>query len=156
MFIILRAHRNAGDELKGKKEKKNYRLLRHTADILFEASGKNFEDALQNAARAMFDVIAEGIEPKEKFEIEEKAKDLETLVVFCLSKLLSESEAREMLLCKFEVGELKKDAEGYVVRGTAWGEHGRKPKDVVKAVTFHELKVRAGKTKTTIRVLLDV
>ncbi|MEW6329219.1 MAG: archease [Candidatus Micrarchaeota archaeon] len=143
--------------MKGKTERKNYKLLRHTADILFEASGKNFEDALQNAARAMFDIIASGIEPREKFEIEERAKDLETLVVFCLSKLLSESEAREMLLCKFEVGELKKEGGGgYLVRGTAWGERGRKPKDVVKAVTFHELKVRVGKRKTTIRVLLDV
>jgi len=147
----------ARDVVKGKNEKKKYKFLRHTADVLFEARGKNFQEALENAAQAMFDVSASGVEPKEKFEIEEKADDLETLVVFCLSKLLSEGEAREMLLCRFEASELKRDADSYVVRGTAWGERApRKRKDIVKAVTFHELKVRVGKTKTTIRVLLDV
>ena len=38
-------------------KKPAYRFLEHTADIMFEAYGGSYPEALQNAAKAMFSVF---------------------------------------------------------------------------------------------------
>jgi SHS2 domain-containing protein len=39
--------------------KKRFRFLEHTADVLVEAYGVNLEEAFENAAAAMTDVMTE-------------------------------------------------------------------------------------------------
>ncbi len=139
-----------------------YELLEHKADVLFEASGASFERALENAAQALFDTTAKTAKLKgeRKIEITQTAATLEELVVFTLGALLSEGDANEVFFKRFAVKEFKENKE-FVVRGEAWGDAERPELGgtVVKAVTFHELRVARPDAKNKewrVRVLLDV
>lgn len=136
-----------------------YRFLEHTADVLFEAYGKNFEEALQNAAEAMFSVMCDTKKLKEEksFRVEEHADSLENLTVFTLSTILSESEINEVLPKRFEVESFAQKDGVFSIRGKVHGgrwESG-KVKTGIKAVTHHLIKVERN-GKFTIRVLLDI
>jgi len=136
-----------------------YKFLEHTADVLFEAYGKSFKEALENAAAAMFEVMChtERVEESERFEVREDADSLENLTVFTLSTILSECEVRGVLPKRFEVKSFSERSGEYNLHGVVYGgkwESSKVKKDV-KAVTHHMAKVEVnGKFK--IRMLLDI
>lgn len=144
---------NKTKRAEAKKKAAPFRFLEHTADIMLEANGKTYVEALQNAALGMFSVLGKS-GAKEHFEISERAQNREELVVYALSSILSECEAREIVPCKTELMAFdeKKNSIGLKV----WGEKKR-PRDAIKAVTFHELAVLKEKDGNwKIRVLFDV
>jgi len=132
-----------------------YKYIEHTADVMIEATGKTFEQALEAAALGMFELVAEDVKEETWFEIEEKSDNLEDLVVFVLSRLNSEAEIREMELSHMKVEEFLRDEKGFFLKAKVFAGHG-KMKNIVKAATHHELSVKEEKDKVTIRVLLDV
>jgi len=131
-----------------------YRFLEHTADIMIEADGNSYLDALQNIARGMFSVLGQS-RPKAYLEIDEMAGNREELVVYVLSRILAECDARRLVPCRTDV--LLYDESAPRLRVKVWGEV-KNARDSIKAVTFHELLVkRDEKTqKWKIRVLFDV
>jgi len=131
---------------------KPYVFLDHTADIMFEAWGKDFKEALQNASLAMFSIMGHAKE-KESFTLHERAKSKEELAVYVLSSLLSHAEAEEMVVSRVEITKL--DEKKNSLSLTAYGEK-KQPRDAIKAVTFHEFLLKEEKGKCTIRILLDV
>ncbi len=157
-------------ETKENKEKKIV-FLEHVSDVLFEARGATFAEALENAAFAMFETIADPnkLNESKKFVVEETAGSLEELAVFTLGKLLSESSVNELFLKRFKVIEFTEktgETEGkrgsgkktFFVRGVAFGspatrEAGRTD---VKAVTFHEARVEQRGSEWVVRSLLDI
>ncbi len=129
-----------------------YKFLEHTADLLFEAYGKTYEKALQNAAKAMFSVFGDANE-KEKASFKLSAHNIEELTVHALADLLAYMDTHEIVFSRIEVK--KFDSKANSLEIDAWGEK-KQPKDSVKAVTYHELMVKKGKDGWTIRILLDV
>jgi SHS2 domain-containing protein len=129
-----------------------YRFLEHTADIMFEAYGKDYPSALENSARALFSVLG-GARAQEKAEFSATAHSLEELTVQLLADLLAYADTHEMVFSKFKV--LSFDEGRNSVSLCAWGEKKR-PRDAVKAVTYHELMVKKDSEGWTIRILLDV
>jgi SHS2 domain-containing protein len=132
--------------------KKNFRFLEHTADIMLEADGKDYLDALQNAALGMFSVLGPA-KPEVKFTIEEKAHGKDELVVYVLSRILAECDAREIVPAKTRV--LSFDGTSCSIRMEVSGEKKR-ARDHIKAVTFHELSLVEDGKGSRIRVLFDV
>ncbi len=130
-----------------------YKFLEHTADALFEAYGKSFEEAVENAALAFFEQASPHSEPKESFEIEVQAQTKEELVIFLLSDLLTEMDIREVSLAKLEV--LSYDENEDRLKARAWGEKKQYTGDV-KAVTHHMMELEEKGGKWRIRVLLDI
>ena len=139
-------------------------FLEHVSDVLFEAHGASFQEALENAAFAMFETIADPAKLGEskKFVVEETADSLEELAVFVLGKLLSESNASEVFLKRFKVVDFREEKKAgsktFLVKGIAFGspatrEAGRTD---VKAVTFHEARVEKRGEEWVIRILLDI
>lgn len=137
-----------------------YRFLDHTADVMFEAFGKDFPQALEHAAEALFETIAKtdalgtGIE----FEARVQAPALEELVNFVLSDLLSESDASEVFFKSFKVKEFHKSEAGFQVVGVAYGEPYSEDKGNthVKAVTHHRTEVQQSEKGWRIQVVLDI
>jgi len=129
-----------------------YKFLEHTADIMFEAYGKSYPKALKNAAHAMFSIFGEAGE-SERAAFSLTAHNLEELTVAALADMLSYMDTHEVVFSRMEVS--KFDAAKKHAEFTAYGEKKR-PRDSVKAVTYHELMVKEGKEGWTIRVLLDV
>jgi len=133
-------------------QKKPYIFLEHTADLLFEACGQTYEEAFQNAAHAMLSVFGTAGEG-EHAAFSVSAHNLEELTVQALADLLAHMDTHEMVFSKVEV--TKFDAKNRHLEFTAFGEKKR-PRDTVKAVTYHELMVKQGKEGWAIRILLDV
>jgi SHS2 domain-containing protein len=133
---------------------KGYKFVEHTADIMAQAWGRDFEQALCEAANAMFDVMGgKEAEGGEEFEVGANAKNLEELVVYFLSEILSESQISGILpkkIKKMEFDRGKMEIKAKIAGGK------KRPKDDIKAVTFHELKVEQGKNLCKIQVLFDV
>ncbi|MCX8174806.1 MAG: archease [Candidatus Micrarchaeota archaeon] len=132
--------------------KRDFRFLEHTADIMFEAYGKSYPQALENAALALFSVIGKA-KPKKRAVLSLSAHSLEELTVQALSELLAYMDIHQVVFAKMKV--LDFDPSRNWLEMEAWGEKVR-PRDHVKAVTYHELMVKNEDGKWTIRILLDV
>ncbi len=129
-----------------------YRFLEHTADIMFEAYGKDYSEALQNAAKAMFSVFGSAKEEKSaSFSV--TAHNLEELTVQALADVLAYMDTHEIVFSRLQVK--KFDRKKCHLEVQAFGEEKR-PRDAVKAVTYHELMVKEDKEGWTIRIILDV
>ncbi|MBM3695253.1 MAG: archease [Actinobacteria bacterium] len=140
-----------------------YRVLAHTADIGIAAAGATQEEAFENAAFAMFDLmfdlsgveVSSGAQPPDECRVEAEADTPEELLVAWLSLLLAEAEIRGLALCRFRV----EDLGGGRVAGTAGGVPSegmvlRGPP--IKAVTYHEAAVVETPTGWEARVIFDV
>ena len=133
-------------------QQKPYRFLEHTADIMFEAYGKSYEEAFENSAHAMFSIFGDaGASERAVFSV--TAHDIEELTVQALADMLAYMDTGEIIFSKARV--LSYDAKKHSLEIEAFGEKKR-PRDSVKAVTYHELMVAHDKLGWTIRVLLDV
>lgn len=139
---------------------RKYVFLEHKADVMFEAFGGSFEEALENAALALFETIADTrkIKAKQRILLKEKAHALEDLASFVLSDLVAESDAREMFFRKMWVTKMTDEDGNYSVVFAAEGEpySAEKGRTHVKAVTLHETQVEENGGKWRVRILLDI
>jgi len=135
----------------------SFRFLEHVADVLFEATGKTFEEALESAADAVSAAAAENVKAKERFEFEESAANVEELVVAMLQRFLVESDVRTLQPAKMKVtafseapGKVYAKAVGWAGKGTA--------KTIIKGVTYGMLKAEKlkGNKGWKLQVLLDI
>ena len=136
----------------------------HDRGVLFEAYGFSFENALENAAGALFSVMAETgkVHEKEKVLVEEKASTLEELAAFVLSDLHDEVGAREIFLKEFKATHFAAVDGAFEFKGTAYGSEAQPEMagKIVKGVVAEKVKVekaeKNGSEHWTITVLLDV
>ncbi|QGR18948.1 archease [Stygiolobus azoricus] len=123
---------------------KKYEFFDHTADIGIKAYGRDLNEAFENAALAVFEVMTDTskVEPKESREIEINGMDLENLLYRWIESLLVYYDSELLLFGKFKV---KIDLENLRLNAIAWGEkfnpdkHERRT--VVKAMTYHEMSI---------------
>jgi len=119
---------------------------------MFEAYGESYPAALENAAKAMFSVLGKAGE-NERVTLTSEGHSLEELAVHTLADLLSYMDTHEIVFSRIIVKEF--DGAKRTVKVEAFGEK-RRPRDSVKAVTYHEMMVKEDKGGWTIRMLLDV
>jgi SHS2 domain-containing protein len=137
-----------------------FTFIDHTADIQYEACGFSFEEALSNAALAMFTVMCDvaAVVESEHVVIEEKAETLEELAGYVLGDILAESGSQELFFSRFSVSSFAKEEGGYELAGIAYGEEmtPQKGKTEIKAVTMHEISVKQEGNLWKIKVILDL
>lgn len=127
---------------------KKYEYLYHIADAKFRAYGSTMEEAFENAALAMFNVMID----TEKFHLQEsrqvniESPEIETLLIDWLSELLYLFEVEEIVFAKFSVNKIEKTDSGFSLSASASGESldlSRHKFDTqVKAVTYHGLEIK--------------
>jgi len=134
-----------------------YRVFSHTADVGIVAEGATVEEAFENAAFGMFDLVFDlsGVPATEAVEVEAAGETPGELLVAWLSALLAEAEIRGLALCRLRVEMLP----GGRLRGSAAGSASaarelRGPP--VKAVTYHDLAVEEVQGGWEARVIFDV
>ncbi|ASJ04641.1 archease [Thermococcus barossii] len=118
----------------------------HTADVGIRGYGSTLEEAFEAVALALFDVMVDvrKVETRECREVEVEEEDLEALLYSFLEELLVLHDVEGLVFGDVEV-EIEKSVEGYRLRAKACGEvldyekHG--PKEEVKAITYHEMKI---------------
>lgn len=127
-----------------------YRQLEHTADIWIEVTGTSFENLLEEAGAALFDIVGKPDSLGTMREFEFGGKSNEELLVRWLEELYSESQISGILFGKFNVS-----VQAGKLKGKAWGGPGS-VKTEVKAVTWGRLKIWQEKDKWKARVLFDI
>ncbi|MCX8150031.1 MAG: archease [Candidatus Bathyarchaeota archaeon] len=139
-----------------------FEFLEHTADVYIAAYGKNMEEALSNAALAMFEVMTDTtkVSPLHRELVEVEAEDEYALLYGWLEALLVKFEVEHMFFSKFEVQSFKETKEGFKLKATVWGEKfnpEKHPQKVgVKAATYHQMEIIKEKEKTTLMFILDI
>jgi SHS2 domain-containing protein len=138
-----------------------YKLLPHEADIGVQGIGSTVEEAFEEGAKAMFDVMVEikKVELKNTVDVECEAYDIEALFVEWLNNLLAKRDIDDMVFSKFEVKIEKKDNR-YHLKGKAHGEkldqEKHKIKTEVKAATYSGLKHEEKEGKHYMQCVLDI
>ncbi len=139
-----------------------FKFLEHTADILIAAYGQTLEEAFENSALAMFEVMTDTtkVNPTQQDTVEVEAEDEYALLYNWLEALLVKSEVNGILYSKFKIDSLKDNSEGFKLKATIWGEKyssEKHPQKVaVKAVTYHRMEILKEQEKVTLEFILDI
>ena len=91
---------SAADKFAGKFE-----FLEHTADVYIKALGKTMEEAYENAALAMFEVMTDTdkVAQLQEETLDVEAEDQYALLYNWLEALLVKFETENMLYSKFQI-----------------------------------------------------
>ena len=140
--------------------KNKFEFFDVTADVGYKAYGDTLENAFENAALAMFEVITDTSKIKQntKKEVQIASEDEYALLFDWLSELLFLLDSEFLIFSKFKV-KIEKDMGNYILFGTACGEEfdpkRHESRDEVKAVTYHLMNIKKNK-KYMVQVILDI
>jgi SHS2 domain-containing protein len=139
-----------------------FEFLEHTADVYIAAYGKSLEEAFENAALAMFDVMTdtEKVSPDIEDSVEVEAEDEYALLYSWLEALLVNFETKNTLYSKFKISSIDETSEGFRIKAAVWGEKFNAKKHTqkvaVKAVTYHRMEIIKEIDKVTLEFILDI
>jgi len=121
----------------------HFELLEHPADIGFRAYAQTFGELYVAAAHALVSLILDSsrIEPKQDFVLRAEAGDFESLLVNWLNEVLYFVDSKRLALGSFEIVRVGKYNLECIARGEPRDPEKHPGKLVVKAVTYHQLKI---------------
>jgi len=133
-----------------------------TADIAFEATGRDLPELFTTAADATMNVMIDNldaIELRETRQIELSNDSIEMLLFDFLQELIYFKDARRLLLRALET-QLEQKGEAYVLKAKVAGERlddtRHQQRADVKAVTLHGFSVKKQDGGWIANVLLDI
>jgi SHS2 domain-containing protein len=137
---------------------KNYELIEHTADVGVRVTAASLKELFQNAACAMFDIMAEevnpGVKETKKIQIKQTAGDADELLVNWLNELLSLSATKSLIFSDFAIKKIDSNNLKAVVSGGDIKNY--KVNTEIKAATYHELKLEQSNSGWKAEVIFDV
>ncbi len=139
-----------------------FEFREHTADVYIAAHGMTLEEAFENAALAMFEVMTdiEKVSPDVEGSVEVEAEDEYALLYSWLEALLVKFETKNMLYSRFKISNLEENSGGFRIKATVWGEKFNAEKHTqkvaVKAVTYHRMEIIREIDKVTLEFILDI
>ena len=133
-----------------------------TADIAFEATGRDLPELFTAAADATMNVMIDNlnaIEPREMRRIELSNEKIDMLLFDFLQELIYFKDA-ELLLLRIREVQIDEKEDAYSLNATAAGESldpaRHRQRADVKAVTLHNFQVERIDGGCKARVLLDI
>ena len=133
-----------------------------TADIAFEAAGRDLPELFTAAADATMNVMIDNldaIELRETRQIELSNDNIEMLLFDFLQELIYFKDARRLLLRARET-QIEQEGDAYVLKAKVAGEHlddaRHQQRADVKAVTLHGFSVKKRDGGWKAKVLLDI
>ncbi|AEM37990.1 protein of unknown function DUF101 [Pyrolobus fumarii 1A] len=141
---------------------KPFEFEEHTADVIIRAYGRTLEETIANAARAVFEVITDTskVEPKECRRVEERGIDLYQAILRWLEDFLVMFDSEGLVFSKFKVERVEKEGEEYIIVGEGCGEpfdpEKHEPRTIVKAITYHEMKLEKNDGLWVLRFAVDI
>jgi len=135
---------------------RSFEEIDHTADRAFRVSGRDMAALLENAARAMQALDKdEGLTTVERSgtrEIDVEGVDSESLLVNWLNEILYLAHVHRLVCDRFCIDELK----NHRVRARVETRECDRSLTHIKAVTFHNLKIREIPEGLEAEVVVDV
>jgi SHS2 domain-containing protein len=137
---------------------KPFTFFEHTADVGIMAQGKTLGELFSNSATALFDFITDlnSVENRVSRKVELECYDREELLVRWLSELLYIHEASHLLLAHFDITFIRGGHLRAEVAGEPYQEGKHQIFNLVKAVTYHQIRIAREHGVWTSRIILDV
>lgn len=135
-----------------------FELLDHPADVGFRAFGGTVAKLFQNAALALVSIAGDidNVEARCGYPLEAAGTDYESLLVAWLSEVLYWIDGKRITFCRFRITEIGPAR----LTATGWGEPcdpiRHRTKVIVKAVTWHQLRVAEAAQGWVAEVYLDI
>ena len=142
-------------------EKKRFEFEDHVADVVVVAYGDSLEEAFENAALALFEVMTDTttVEPRMEDVFEVEGFDELSLLYSWIETFIVAFDVDLKLYSTFKIDKIEKIRNGFKLRGKAWGETFNPVKhpsrSEVKAVTYHEMEILR-KKGIQLRFILDL
>jgi len=140
---------------------KNYEFFPHTADAKFQAYGKTLEEAFENAAYAMTDIITDHTKLEEvtRERIKISSENTESLLYDFLEQLIILLDTKKFMLHEVKDMNILEKKNHLVLTATVLGDN--RPGDyaiktAIKAVTYQEMFVKRGKDGWVLQVVVDI
>ncbi len=134
---------------------KRFEEIPHTADWSYRAFGHDQRELFENAAHALFELQgATPLEGAEKFErnVRVNGIDYESLLVNWLNELLFLQEHHREVYDRFAISQLSPTDLAAQIVGKPRGRMDK----IIKAATFHNLKIEQTKDGWQATVVVDV
>lgn len=135
-----------------------YILIDHTADIGIDVFGDSLQDLFANAAFAMFDIIADlsNVKDKDEYRISVSGVDREQLLVNWLSELLYLHDVNGLLFKDFTINNITDTQLDAIARGEGYKDGIHIIKTEMKAVTYHNLSIIKKDSQWQGRIIFDL
>jgi len=143
-------------------QKKRFEFLEHVSDAYIAAYGRSLEEAFENAALAMFEVMTDtsSVDPETSDSLQVEADDEYALLYKWLEALLVKFDTEMKLYSRFSVDRIKKHDGTLTLSARALGEtyspEKHRPKVEVKAVTYHKMEIETRPGSVVVRYILDL
>jgi SHS2 domain-containing protein len=137
---------------------RRYEQFPHTADIGVKVYGSSLKELFENAAFAMFDIIAdlEGLKSSVEQAVEIEGKNYEELLVAWLDELLYNFYTKGIIYFRFEIEDLKTDSLKAKVYGRPVGDNRNRLNTEIKAATYHDLKIKNTAKGYEVSIIFDI
>jgi SHS2 domain-containing protein len=135
------------------KKQAGFREIEHTADWELEVWAPDLASLLEQAARGMYSLAGIRLQsgPRQMRTIQVEFDDLESLLINFLSELLFTGEQEGLAFERFDL-RLQEERLLAVVEGAPITNQEKE----IKAVTWHNLKVRPREQGLEVRIVFDV
>ena len=136
----------------------NFEILDHTADIGIRAWGETLAALFENAALAVesVGVEMEHVQQRSAYPMSATGEDRESLLVNWLNEIVYYVDGRRLVMSRFQVNSLTEKH----VAALGWGEPRdaarHPPRIVVKAATYHQLRIYQNSDGWVAEVYLDI
>jgi SHS2 domain-containing protein len=133
---------------------KRFEEIPHTADWSFRAFGDDLSELFENAASAIFTLEGTGLDhgPEIARMVEVTGIDYESLLVNWLSELLYLQESHREVYHQFHIEALAPTKLRAHIHGTPF----KRMDKIIKAVTYHNLKIEQTANGWEAVVVVDV
>lgn len=135
-----------------------YRLIDHTADFGLEIRGRNAAALFEEAAKALFDLLASpvGLKGNLSHGIHMTGDDWPDLMVNWLRELLYMFNGDGRILCDVSILSIDKNSLQATITSETFEPQHHEIRNEIKAVTYHQIEVGPDDKGWRARVIFDI
>ena len=136
----------------------DFEILEHPADIGFRAFAEALPELFAHSALAMLSIAGDpqAAEPREQYRFHVESSDRESLLVDWLSEVLFWFDGRRVAFREFHIDRLSDTALDARASGEPRDPRRHRSRLIVKAVTWHQLKIEHRGDLWVAEVYLDI
>lgn len=139
-----------------------FELLPHTADVLIRAWGDTLEEAFSYGALGMYEVMTDTskVEPRMERKVESSGFDLENLLYNWIEDLITLFDMEAFLASQVRVEKIWKEGSEWrlnaYLRGEPYNPDRHESRALVKAATYHLMKIWREDSRHYIQFVVDI
>jgi SHS2 domain-containing protein len=150
------------------KKDKSFTVIDISGDIGLETFGKNIAETFIHAAEGMYSLITnlDIVEKKKKISVSAESTSLDGLLVTWLNELIFHFDAYGFIGKEIMMKEFHPNAENLsrartfrlkaIIRGEEFNAKKHESKLLVKAATYHQLKIEKAHNRWVANVIFDI